>query len=1099
MKLSVLLLAYNHEKYIVQALESILMQQVTFDYEVVIGEDCSLDKTREIVVDYQRRHPNKIRLLLPEKNLGAHENFLQTFFSCKGEYIALLEGDDYWTSPHKLQRQIELLDNNPDCAMCFHDAHNLMPDGTLKPYIAAWGVPAKHRYRLEDIAFMNFIPTCSVVVRNHVVEKFPEEFYKVWAGDWIHNTLQAQHGDLFCINEAWGVRRVHGGGLASGKNYHDIILANVELIKIVDKMLGHRYAEKACERLSHFRGELERTTAAGHPFLNPPFTPENADLYLVRTSILRALGNFLPSCKGIFLDIGCGEVPYKAWILTRNYDITNYIGLDIENPLYQGHRKPDLFWDGKRIPLGDNSVDCAMATELFEHLPDPEQVMAEICRVLKPDGKIFFTVPFLWSLHTVPHDEYRYTPFSLERHLKNSGFSSINIKALGGWDASLAQVIGLWVRRKPMAEEQRKSLTEQFFPFYKQLIESDTLPEGFPEGQLITGLSGVACKPLSTASGGSRVPERPSELIRSDQNFCLAVFTPNIGTLSETFIHRQIELLAPERTVVISGNIFDVSVINCPILKIPYSEGPATYTPDVEKTVKDFLIQHGVTHILCEYGCYGTEIVELNDRKLHLPLYVHFHGGDAAAMLRNPAMVEYYRWMGQRATGIIAVAIPMAERLAAIGIPRHKLHIAHYGVEIPEASLSNPDLEPCSFLAVGRLVAKKGPVHLLKAFAKAREKVPSILLNLIGDGFLSTNTGGMRQQVDEFLRSVDLGKSVTLHGAQPHEYVKLMMGQSSVFVQHSLTDPETGDAEGLPNSILEASAAGLPIISTRHEGIPEEVEEGVTGLLVDEQDIDDMAFCMVRLALDPALRIRMGVAAREKIKKEFSLSATINNLRRIMNLPNFLAETKLDEERDVVTNSPMRLYAGDVPDLLEYEGWIGLSLTQENDRHIRHDITQPLPFSDNSVDSFQAEDVFEHIHYDRLVPVVNEIHRILKPGGLFRLSVPDYGCDVLRNRSLKDALGNIMFDPEGGGTPERPGHVWFPRVESVYRMLEKTRFFTGGSMDFLHYWNMDDVTFVTRPIDYSKGIVRRTPDFDDRVKTPYRPMSLVVDLIKHDE
>ena len=197
----------------------------------------------------------------------------------------------------------------------------------------------------------------------------------------------------------------------------------------------------------------------------------------------------------------------------------------------------------------------------------------------------------------------------------------------------------------------------------------------------------------------------------------------------------------------------------------------------------------------------------------------------------------------------------------------------------------------------------------------------------------------------------------------------------------------------------------------------------------------------------------------------------------------------------VAARSPVRLYAGDVHDLPEYLGWTGLSLTQENDRHMRQDMTEPLPFPDNSVDAFQSEDVFEHIAYDRLIPVLNELHRVLKPGALFRLSVPDYRCDVLYNRSVKDAHGNLLFDPIGGGTPENPGHVWFPRYENVRSLLEASRFGSDGTITFLHYYEPGGKG-ITRAIDYSKGHVQRTPDFDPRVQTPYRPMSLVVDLTK---
>jgi predicted SAM-dependent methyltransferase len=193
----------------------------------------------------------------------------------------------------------------------------------------------------------------------------------------------------------------------------------------------------------------------------------------------------------------------------------------------------------------------------------------------------------------------------------------------------------------------------------------------------------------------------------------------------------------------------------------------------------------------------------------------------------------------------------------------------------------------------------------------------------------------------------------------------------------------------------------------------------------------------------------------------------------------------------------IRLYAGDIPDLREYDGLIGLSLTRNDSRLLQHDLKKPFPLPDNSVDSFQAEDVFEHIGYDELVLIINEVFRILKHGGLFRLSLPDYGCDLLRERSVKDARNNIIFDPEGGGTPENPGHVWFPRIITVKALLGRSLFADYGDIRYLHYYAMDG-SYETHRIDYTQGHVQRTPDFDRRVQKPYRPMSMVIDLIKID-
>ena len=120
--------------------------------------------------------------------------------------------------------------------------------------------------------------------------------------------------------------------------------------------------------------------------------------------------------------------------------------------------------------------------------------MSEVNRVLTPGSTYFFTVPFLWPLHEIPYDEYRYTPFSIERHLENSGFTNIKKQALGGWDASLAQMLRLWVRRRPIGKWKRKMLSRCIFPIYKHLVKNDVAPSKFSESVMITGLVGTCVR-----------------------------------------------------------------------------------------------------------------------------------------------------------------------------------------------------------------------------------------------------------------------------------------------------------------------------------------------------------------------------------------------------------------------------------------------------------------------------------------------------------------------------------------------------------------------------------------------------------------------------
>ena len=230
-------------------------------------------------------------------------------------------------------------------------------------------------------------------------------------------------------------------------------------------------------------------------FINTRFSYDNLDIFYIRTSIFDALKRVLPKFEGSLLDIGCGKMPYKKYII-ENSCIANYIGLDIENALeYDSVIKPDFTWNGKVMPFENNTFDCAFGTEVLEHCSEPEIVLKEVYRTLKPEGIFFFTVPFLWNLHEVPHDEYRYTPFSLERHLRNSGFSEIEIKATGGWHAAMAQMLGLWVRRSQMKENKRKLLSVILKPIIGFLIKLDKKTKiNFTDGQMITGLYGIAKK-----------------------------------------------------------------------------------------------------------------------------------------------------------------------------------------------------------------------------------------------------------------------------------------------------------------------------------------------------------------------------------------------------------------------------------------------------------------------------------------------------------------------------------------------------------------------------------------------------------------------------
>jgi glycosyltransferase involved in cell wall biosynthesis len=220
MKVSVAMITYNHEAFVAQAIESVLMQKTDFDFELVIGDDCSTDKTRGVITEFTNRYPDKIRLLLPERNLGMNKNFAQTLFACKGQYIALLEGDDYWTSIDKLQRQVDLLDANSNCAICFHNVLGFYDDGS-KPSWCVVNSEQKLASTLEDLLEGWCPPTCSAILRGSLLSELPTWYYSASVGEWplyISLMLKTPNSTIKYIDEIMANYRVHDGGIWSPLN-----------------------------------------------------------------------------------------------------------------------------------------------------------------------------------------------------------------------------------------------------------------------------------------------------------------------------------------------------------------------------------------------------------------------------------------------------------------------------------------------------------------------------------------------------------------------------------------------------------------------------------------------------------------------------------------------------------------------------------------------------------------------------------------------------------------------------------------------------------------------------------------------------------------
>ena len=216
---SVCFQTYNHAEFVEQALDSVLMQETNFSFEIVIGDDASTDETANIIEKYQRKYPDKIKILRSTKNLGKYTgngrlNLIRNLRACRGKYIALLEGDDYWTDPLKLQKQVDLLEKHPEHVACFHLVESVNDTEADFPSVYP---PAnlQHDIRLADLLLANCCQTCSVVFRAKLVQPYPAWMLNASPGDWAIYLHLTQYGTIAYIPEQMANYRIHVGGVWS--------------------------------------------------------------------------------------------------------------------------------------------------------------------------------------------------------------------------------------------------------------------------------------------------------------------------------------------------------------------------------------------------------------------------------------------------------------------------------------------------------------------------------------------------------------------------------------------------------------------------------------------------------------------------------------------------------------------------------------------------------------------------------------------------------------------------------------------------------------------------------------------------------------------
>lgn len=366
------------------------------------------------------------------------------------------------------------------------------------------------------------------------------------------------------------------------------------------------------------------------------------------------------------------------------------------------------------------------------------------------------------------------------------------------------------------------------------------------------------------------------------ESYNLCIIKPNKAVYSETFIQNHIDKLDGNISVLYGGafplyqsgdKLLIQSKLDILIYLFQKKILKKQSIPVRDKALLNYFKTNKIDVVLAEYGIVGASVYNVC-KKANVPLIIHFHGADAH---HNPTIKKFeiaYKKAFNYANYIVCVSQFMLNALLKLGAPAYKLILNPYGVNLDNFTRTQPELnDPVLFFA-GRFVEKKSPLLLVKAFALVKKDVLDAKLVMAGIGPLFKQTVSLAKQLG-------LENDISFPGVYTHKQVIAQLKISRAFVQHSVIAAD-GDSEGTPNSILEASAMGLPIISTFHAGINEAVVNNQTGILCQENDVNQFAKNMVLVLQNKNLAAQLGQAGVNHIKQNYDLKFRILALNKII-------------------------------------------------------------------------------------------------------------------------------------------------------------------------------------------------------------------------
>ncbi|MEJ5300100.1 MAG: glycosyltransferase [Thermodesulforhabdaceae bacterium] len=619
----------------------------------------------------------------------------------------------------------------------------------------------------------------------------------------------------------------------------------------------------------------ENPTTSFDEFINLSRISDITDRYVILQTIREAISQHVFLLSGILLDIGCGMMPYKDFILKNNPNIKEYIGLEFEEGKYKASKGANLVWDGDTIPLADSSVDCVTAVEIIERCKNPLRILKEIRRVLTPGGVFLFTTSFLWSYHGIPNDYYKYTPFSIKKLLLEAKFEDFQIKPLGGWHAAFAQMMGLWIKRAPLSEETRQQFFKELYPLYLKLLEEARKEHVKPESEhaLTPGWIAVAYASYNE-KGIDRVTIPP--ILNTPIKICFFsdVHHDYFQMLTEDYFF----YLDPDIKVIRGGTLpmFDQDkkcVLNPSFFDAIKGLPPDKVLSIYTKFLADYLRREQFDVVFAEFGVVGANVYKACE-EASIPYVVHFHGSDIYNYDIIKQYEKSYLEIFKGASYLVTASKSVREKLVSLGAPSEKIILNPYGTLVKTHEMANPETAPPIFLAIGKFVEENDLHTTIKAFQKVISAVPEARLIIVGDGPFLENC-------KKLAGDLGIGDNVIFTGACNRKSVAKFMMNSRALVQCSMSNSDISSEE-LFMTILEAGSKGLPIIGARHTDITDVVVDGEHGFLVDKDNWQELAEAMILLAGNPRLARIMGNKFKRRVRANHSVGRYVIALKKTL-------------------------------------------------------------------------------------------------------------------------------------------------------------------------------------------------------------------------